>query len=112
MKSYYVICYYDPENGYSNDPNFYPSEEEARRHINKDVYSMIECRDYSNEDLFSQIFETFCDHTDCKKYCFYVNCFTKNPSNKMMFETESEQDKLKICATMARQFGERKYDEV
>ena len=33
MKEYYVICYYDSENGYSTDPIFYPSEEEARKHV-------------------------------------------------------------------------------
>lgn len=110
MKNCYVICYYDPESGCFNDPNFYPSEEEARRHVNKELYSMIECRDYSNEDLLSQIFETFCDHTDCKKCCYYVHCFAKNPVDQMKFEAESEQDKLKICATMARQFGAGKYE--
>ena len=34
MKEYYVICYYDSQNNYySTDPIFYPSEEEARKHV-------------------------------------------------------------------------------
>ena len=33
MKEYYVIHYYDSEKGYSTDPIFCPSEEEARKHV-------------------------------------------------------------------------------
>lgn len=107
MKEYYVICYYDPQNGYSTDPIFYPSEEEARKHARKDVYSMIKCQEYGNEDLLLQIFKTLCHNTDCKKCCYYDNCFAKNP---WIFGAENEQQKLKICATLARQFEEGKYE--
>lgn len=41
MKEYYLIHYYDPMDGYSTDPTFYSSEEEAREHIKKDVFAMV-----------------------------------------------------------------------
>ena len=104
MKEYYVIHYYDPANGYTTDPVIYPSEEEARKHVKKDVYAMIECRKYNNEDLFTQIFNAFCNNTDCENCCYHNDCYTKNPFDSMRFAEESEQQKLEICATMARQY--------
>lgn len=105
MKEYYVIYYHNPdgEDRYTTDPVLYPSEEEARRHIKKDVYAMIECWKYNNEDLLTQIFNAFCNDTNCENCCYYNDCYTKNPFDRMRFETESEQQKLEICATMARQ---------
>lgn len=104
MKEYYVICYYDPQDGYSNDPNLYPSEEEARKHVKKDAYSMIECRKYDNNDLFAQIFNAFCNNTNCNNCCYHDDCYAKSLIDRMEFDTKSEQQKLEICATMARQY--------
>ena len=110
MKEYYVICYYNSqENRYFTDLNLYPSEEEARKHVKKDVYSMIERREYDNNDLLSQIFNVFCNITNCEKCCYSVNCY--DPFYKMEFEAKSEQQKLEICATMARQYDEGTYEQ-
>lgn len=106
MKEYYVIHYHNPdgEDKYTTDPVLYPSEEEVRRHVKKDVYAMIECRKYNNEDLLTQIFNAFCNNTNCENCCYYNDCYTKNLSDSMKFEAENEQQKLEICATMARQY--------
>ena len=106
MKEYYVIHYYDSTNGYTTDPVLYPSEEEARKHVKKDVYAMIKCGKYNNEDLLTQIFNAFCNNTNCENCCYHNDCYTKNPFDSMRFETESEQQKHEICATMARQYDE------
>ena len=44
MKEYFIIRYHNPngENRYFTDPTFYPTEADARAHIKKDVYAMIE----------------------------------------------------------------------
>lgn len=107
MKEYYLIRYYDPMDGYSTDPTFYSSEEEARKHVKKDVFAMIGCRKYSNEDLLTQIFSAFCYNTNCENCCYYNDC----PSSDMEFETKSEQEKLEICAIMARQFEGARYED-
>lgn len=111
MKEYYLIHYYDPMDGYSTDPTFYSSEEEARKHVKKDVFAMIECRKYSNEDLLTQIFSAFCNNRNCENCCYYKDCYAENPSDDMKFETKSEQEKLEICAIMARQFEEPRYED-
>lgn len=110
MKEYYRIHYYDPMDGYSTDPILYSSEEEAHKHVKKDVFAMIECWKHNNEDLLTQIFEAFCNNTNCKNCCYHNDCYTENPFDRMMFETENEQVKLEICATMARQFSEVKHE--
>lgn len=44
MKEYFIIRYHNPngENRYFTDPTRYPTEADARAHIKKDVYAMIE----------------------------------------------------------------------
>lgn len=113
MKEYYVIHYYDPkeEVKYSTDPTLYPTEADARAHVKKDVYSMIDCRKYSNSDLLGQIFEAFCDNTTCKKCHYYSDCYCGNPYDAMSFGALDEQKQLEVCATMARQFEEAEYEE-
>lgn len=113
MNEYYIIHYYNPneEVHYSTDPNFYPSEEDARAHIKKGVYSMIECRKFSNSDLLGQIFGAFCNSIECKKCHYHDACYCENPYDRMVFEKSlSEQKMLEVCATMARQFDDAKYE--
>lgn len=80
MKEYFVIHYHNPdgENRYFTDPTFYPTEADARAHIKKDVYAMIERYEYSNSDLLKEIFNAFCTNTDCEKCHFYDNCYRGN----------------------------------
>lgn len=113
MKEYYIIHYHDPDGEirYITDPTFYPTEADARAHIRKDVYSMVECRKYSNSDLLNEIFGAFCNNTDCEKCRFHADCFCGNPFDVMIFETLDEQKQLEVCATMARQFEEVKYED-
>ncbi len=97
MKEYYIIHYYDPTDGYSTDPILYLSEEEARKNVKKDVFAKIECWKYNNKDLLVQIFEAFCNNTNCNNCCYHDDCYTKNPFDSMDFETKSEQVKLEIA---------------
>lgn len=113
MKEYYVIHYHDPDGKirYATDPALYSTEADARAHIKKNVYAMVECRKYSNSDLFNEIFGMLCNNTDCKKCHFQSDCYRGNPYDRMIFETLDEQKQLEMCATMARQFEEAKYEE-
>lgn len=111
MKEYYLIHYYDPMDGYSTDPTFYSSEEEARKHVKKDVFAMISCRKYSNSNLLKEIFNAFCTNTDCEKCHFYDDCYRGNRYHEMDFDTLNEQKQLEVCATMAHQFEEARYED-
>lgn len=65
---------------------------------------------FAEEDLLTQIFEVLCYNTDCEK-CQYLNtCYSKSSLEGLAFETKSEQEKLKICAAMERQFDKVKYE--
>ena len=113
MKEYFIIHYHNPdgENRYFTDPTFYSTEADARAHIKKDVYAMIERYEYSNSDLLKEIFNAFCTNTDCEKCHFYDYCYCDNPYDLMDFDTLNEQKQLEICATMARQFEEARYED-
>jgi len=113
MKEYYIIHYHNPDGEvrYLTDPTFYPTEADARAHIKKDVYAMIERREYSNSDLFNEIFGALCNRTDCQKCRFHNDCYCGNPYDAMIFEALSEQKQLEVCATMARQLDDAEYDE-
>lgn len=105
-KNYYIIHYYDPdleENKFFEDPNLYSSEEEAMKHVKKDIYSQIEEFPYSNTSLFSMIFKALCAPSDCYTCSYRGKCYIKDSSNKM-FEDLSEQEQLEICASLARQY--------
>lgn len=108
MKEYFIIHYYNPdgENRYFTDPTFYPTEADARAHIKKDVYAMIERYEYSNSDLLKEIFNAFCTNTDCEKCHLRDDYYCFNP-----FDTMDEQKQLEVCATMARQFEEARYED-
>lgn len=111
MKKYFIIRYHNPdgENRYFTDPTLYPTEADARAHIKKDVYAMIERYEYSNSDLLKEIFNAFCNNTDCEKCHFQDYC--GNPYDQMDFDTLDEQKQFEVCATMARQFEEARYKD-
>lgn len=111
MKEYFIIHYHNPdgENRYFTDPTFYPTEADARAHIKKDVYAMIERYEYSNSNLLKEIFTAFCNNTDCEKCHFQDDCY--NPYDQVEFDTLNEQKQLEVCATMARQFEEARYED-
>lgn len=113
MKEYFIIHYHNPdgENRYFTDPTFYPTEADARAHIKKDVYAMIERCEYSNSDLLKEIFNAFCTNTDCEKCHFYDDCYRGNRYHEIDFDTLDEQKQLEVCATMARQFEEARYED-
>lgn len=108
MKEYFIIRYHNPdgENRYFTDPTFYSTEADARAHIKKDVYAMIERHEYSNSDLLKEIFDAFCNNTDCEKCHFQNDCYCVNP-----YDPTDEQKQLEVCATMARQFEEARYED-
>ena len=107
MKEHFIIHYHNPngENRYFTDPTFYSTEADARAHIKKDVYAMIERHEYSNSGLLKEIFDAFCNNTDCEKCHFQNDCYRDNPYNPT-----DEQKQLEVCATMARQFEEARYE--
>lgn len=108
MKEYFIIRYHNPneENRYFTDPTFYPTEADARAHIKKDVYAMIERHKYSNSGLLKEIFNAFCNNTDCEKCHFQNDCYCANP-----YDPEDEQKQLEACATMALQFEKARYED-
>lgn len=110
MKECFIIRYHNPdgENRYFTDPTFYSTEADARAHIKKDVYAMIERHEYSNSDLLKEIFNAFCNNTDCEKCHFYDR---GNLYHEIDFDTLDEQKQLEVCATMARQFEEARYED-
>lgn len=111
MKKYFIIHYHNPdgENRYFTDPTLYPTEADARAHIKKDVYAMIERYEYSNSDLLKEIFNAFCNNTDCEKCHFQDHC--GDPYDLTVFDTLNEQKQLEVCATMARQFEEARNED-
>ena len=113
MKEYFIIRYHNPngENRYFTDPTFYPTEADARAHIKKDVYAMIERHEYSNSGLLKEIFDAFCNNTDCEKCHFLNDCYCANPYYEMDFDTLDEQKQLEVCATMAHHFEKAKYED-
>ena len=108
MKEYFIIRYHNPdgENRYFTDPTFYPTEADARAHIKKDVYAMIERHEYSNSGLLKEIFDAFCNNTDCEKCHFQNDCYCANP-----YDPTDEQKQLEVCAMMARQFKKARYED-
>ena len=108
MKEYFIIRYHNPngENRYFTDPTFYPTEADARAHIKKDVYAMIERHEYSNSGLLKEIFNAFCNNTDCEKCHFQNDCYCGNP-----YDPNDEQKQLEACATMALQFEKARYED-
>lgn len=108
MKEYFIIRYHNPngENRYFTDPIFYPTEADARAHIKKDVYAMIERHEYSNSDLLKEIFDAFCNNIDCEKCPFQDDCYYGNP-----YAPVDEQKQLEACAMMAHQFEKARYED-
>ena len=108
MKECFIIHYHNPdgENRYFTDPTFYPTEADARAHLKKDIYAMIKRHEYSNSGLLKEIFDAFCNNTDCEKCHFQNDCYCVNP-----YDPTDEQKQLEVCATMARQSEEARYED-